>query len=81
MWSGFPWRFSPSADDWRRLLYQGTKELVITQKSPDKREELLLPLLIPEVDVKVILALVRCSHLAFEGKMKYAFNRRARERE
>ena len=47
----------------------------------DKREELLLPLLLPEVDVKVILALVRCSHLAFEGKMKYAFNRRARERE
>jgi hypothetical protein len=47
----------------------------------DKREELLLPLLLPEVDVKVILALVRRSHLAFEGKMKYAFNRRARERE
>ena len=47
----------------------------------DKRVGLLLPLLLPEVDVKVILALVRCSHVAFERKMKYAFYRRARERE
>ncbi len=47
----------------------------------DKREELLLPLLLPDVEVKVILAPVRCSHLAFERKMKYSFNRRARESE
>ena len=33
----------------------------------DKREELLLPLLLPEVDVTVILALVRCSSITYRG--------------